>query len=466
MKLTRRSFLSNAYAAGILGTGGLTSSLMSMPALAADTSGYKALVCVFLFGGMDHYDTVLPYDQTSHDSFATVRESLFSQYVDANSPRSRDNLLPLNPSNAGVLGGRQFALPQELSPLHAMFEAGDAAILANVGPLLEPTNRDMVLNGSARLPRQLFSHNDQQSTWMSSAPEGALFGWGGRFADAALESNANQNSLFTGMSTFGNQVWLSGDVAQQYQLSIGGPDNLIAIQWPPYFGAEDPAVSSLMEQHFRSQGLSPVNLFQRDIVDRSRRALDANQAYSAAMDEVAEVTTAFPEGHFGAQMRTVAEAISLRNVLGASRQVFFVGLGGFDTHSAQARELINRQTALAAGIAAFTTAMSEIGAENDVTVFTASDFGRTLTINGDGTDHGWGSHHFIIGGAVNGRQIYGDMPDYGFEHGQDAGNGRLIPTTSVEQYAATLGRWFGLSEAELAVALPGLGNFPGSPAFV
>ena len=213
MKLNRRDFLSRASAAGLLGTGGLTGGLMSMPALAADTTGYKALVCVFMFGGMDHYDTVLPYDQTSYDSFATTRESLFAQYVSANSPRGRADLLALNPSNAGTLAGRQFALPQELAPLHAMFEAGDAAILANVGPLLEPTDREMVLNGQARLPRQLFSHNDQQSTWMSSAPEGALFGWGGRFADAALQSNANQNALFTGMSTFGNQVWLSGDIA-------------------------------------------------------------------------------------------------------------------------------------------------------------------------------------------------------------------------------------------------------------
>ena len=466
MKLNRRDFLSRASAAGLLGTGGLTGGLMSMPALAADTTGYKALVCVFMFGGMDHYDTVLPYDQTSYDSFATTRESLFAQYVSANSPRGRADLLALNPSNAGTLAGRQFALPQELAPLHAMFEAGDAAILANVGPLLEPTDREMVLNGQARLPRQLFSHNDQQSTWMSSAPEGALFGWGGRFADAALQSNANQNALFTGMSTFGNQVWLSGDIAQQYQLSIGGPDNLIAIQWPPYFGAEGQGVSEMMERHFRSQGQNPSNLFQRDITDRSRRALDANEAYSNAREEVAEISTTFPGGFFAQQLRTVAEAISLRNVLGASRQVFFVGIGGFDTHSAQARDLINRQSQLAAGLAAFQTAMSEIGARDEVTVFTASDFGRTLSINGDGTDHGWGSHHFIIGGAVNGRQIYGDMPEYGFEHTQDAGNGRLIPTTSVEQYAATLGRWFGLDEQELAIALPGLSNFPSSPAFV
>ena len=183
---------------------------------------------------MDRYDTVLPYDQTSHDSFATVRESLFSQYV-GNSPRSRDNLLPLNPSNAGVLGGRQFALPQELSPLHAMFEAGDAAILANVGPLLEPTNRD----GPERIRATHVNCSRTMTSNRMSSAEIALFGWGGHFADAAPGINANQNSLFTGMSTFGNQVWLSGDVAQPYQLSIGGPDNLIAIQ-PHYFGAEDP----------------------------------------------------------------------------------------------------------------------------------------------------------------------------------------------------------------------------------
>lgn len=466
MKLSRRNFLHRAGALGMTSTGILSAGLSAMPALAADTTGYKALVCVFLFGGMDAYDTILPYDQASYDDFAGIRASLMTQYANAGNPRTPETLLRLNPSNAAALGGRQFGLPSEMAGLHAAFEAGDAAIVANVGPLVEQTNRAAIEAGTARLPRQLFSHNDQQSTWMSSQPEGALYGWGGRFADAAIASNANTTPIFTAMSASGNSVWLSGDDARQYQLSLDGPPTLTALQYPPYLGVPDMGLSGLLEEHFRNQGVTAANLFERDVTDAMRRALDANAQYGTALEEVGELQTSFPPGFFSSQLRAVAQAISLRNILNARRQVFFVGIGGLDTHSAQATDLPDIQRELDTGLTAFMNAMGEIGARSDVTVFTASDFGRALAINGDGTDHGWGGHQFVIGGAVNGRQIYGEMPPYGFDHDQDSGNGRLIPTTSVEQFAAPLGRWFGLSETELNIALPGLRNFTGEPGFV
>lgn len=466
MTISRRHFLSGAGALGMSGTGLLTTSLASMPALAADTSGYKALVCVFLFGGMDSYDTVIPYDQPSYEAFASMRSTLMSQYESANNPRTPDTLLRLTPSNAAELGGREFGLPREMAGMHAAFQSGNAAIVANVGPLLEPTDRAAIIAGTARLPRQLFSHNDQASTWMSSQPEGAQYGWGGRFADAALASNANASPIFTAMSASGNAVWLSGDNTRQYQLSLDGPPQVTALQYPPYLGVPSMELASVIEAHFRNQGVTSANLFEQDVTNAMRRALDANAQYGDALDEVGEIQTQFPQGYFAAQLRAVAQSISLRTVLGASRQIFFVGIGGLDTHSAQARELPEIQLELDTAITAFMNAMGEIGAQNDVTLFTASDFGRSLTINGDGTDHGWGGHQFVLGGAVNGGRIYGQMPEYGFEHAQDSGQGRLIPTTSVEQFAAPLGRWFGLTESELAVALPGLSNFTGEPAFV
>ncbi|WP_300528673.1 DUF1501 domain-containing protein [Maricaulis sp.] len=461
MSLSRRHFLARAGAMGMIGTTGLGSSLMSMPALAANTTGYKAIVCLFLFGGMDSYDAVLPYDSASYSAFADIRPSLLNQYASNGAARDPSTLLRLNPDNAADLGGREFALPPEMPGLHAAFESGNAAIMANVGPLLEPTNRTAIEADTARLPRQLFSHNDQQSTWMASAPEGAQFGWGGRFADLALASNANNNPLFTAMSAQGNTVWLSGEQAQQYQLSPDGPPQLLALQYPPFFGVPQDEARALLEQHFRNQGVTATNLFERDVTNAMRRALDSNAQYAEARDQVAPITTEFPRGFLGDQLRAIAESISLRGVLGASRQVYFAATGGFDTHSAQATDMPGLQGRLDAAITAFTAAMAEIGASNDVTLFTASDFGRTLSINGDGTDHGWGAHQFVIGGAVNGRRIYGEMPQYGLGHEQEIGNGRLIPTTSVEQFAAPLGRWFGLSESELNLALPGLSNFSG-----
>ncbi len=460
MTLSRRTLLRSAGALG------LTGLLSSLPARAADTGGYKALICLFLYGGMDNYDTLLPFDDASWEEYERFREPLLTTYRDLGRSRDRPDLLPLTPGNAASFGGRQFALPQELAPLHTAFESGNAAIVGNVGPLVVPTTRAQFLEEASSLPPRLFSHNDQQSVWMSSQPEGARFGWGGRFADAALNSGANTNPLFTAMSPSGNSVWLSGDVARQFPIDISGPSNLNALQWPGYFGSNADGLVELLEDHFRQQGILPDLYLQQDIIGAMQRSLDANARYAEAREAANPIATDFGEDHVSQQFRAVAEMISLRHLLGASRQVFLVSAGGYDTHDTQAQDLPGLQAEIANGIASFMTAMQEIGADNDVTVFTASDFGRTLTVNGDGTDHGWGAHHFVVGGAVNGGQIYGDPGLFTPEHDQDAGQGRLIPTTSVEQFAAPLGRWFGLSESELNAALPGLRNFTGSPGFV
>lgn len=466
MTITRRNFLHGAGALGMTAGSGLASALSAMPALAADTSGYKALVCVFLYGGMDNYDTLLPYDQGSWDEYASFREPLLAQYRSAGTPRDRDALLALTPGNAASFGGRQWALPPEMAPLHAAFQSGNAAIVGNVGPLNEPTTRTQFFEDAANLPPRLFSHNDQQSIWMSSQPEGARFGWGGRFADAVLNSGANSNPLFTAMSPSGNAVWLSGDVARQFPLALDGPSSLTALDWPGYFGAHNGDINALLEQHFRQTGIRPDLLLQQDVAEAMRRSLDANAQYAQAREATPAIQTEFAGDFLSQQFRVVAEMINLRHQLGASRQVFMVSAGDWDTHDAQVQTMPGQQGAVARAINTFYQAMQEIGATQEATVFTASDFGRTLTVNGDGTDHGWGAHHFVVGGAVNGGQIYGDPGLIAPEHAQDAGNGRLIPTTSVEQFAAPLGRWFGLTEAELAIALPGLRNFNATPGFV
>lgn len=456
-KFNRRNFLKASGATAMVGAaGGFTSILNSFSAKAADTSGYKALVCLFFRGGLDNHDTILPYDQASYDTYADVRSSMLNNY----SSRARDQLLPLNPANASDYGGRQFALPPQMSDIHSLFESGNAAIVGNVGPLIQPLTRSDFETESIPTPKRLFSHNDQQSTWAALNPEGAQLGWGGKFADAVLNSGANGNETFTAISTAGNEVFLTGEQALQYQVDYFGAQEIEELSDPSLLGEDIGGMAeSLIQEHFRGSGLQRSHLIERDIVDINELSIDTNGQFNDALEGAIPLETEFPETSVAWQLRTVAQTINIRDSFDMRRQVFFVAMGGFDTHSAQAQSVPSLQTDINDAVRAFYTALEEMGLENNVTLFTASDFGRTLSVNGDGTDHGWGAHHFVVGGAVNGNRIYGSIPVSELNHELDAGQGRLIPDTSVEQYAATLGRWFGLTEGELQSSLPNLGNF-------
>lgn len=450
----RRNFLKASLALPMMMSGGtMLGTLAGFNAHAADTSGYRALVCVFLFGGMDCHDTVLPFDTSSYDDYARVRASLLASYAAqaGGSSRIREALLPLQPASA-AFGSRQFALPPEMASMHQLFAQGRAAIIGNVGPLSEPTSRASFSANSVKLPARLFSHNDQQSTWMSFAPEGSQFGWGGRFGDATVQGNTE--AIFSQISLAGNSVFQTGDQVSPFQISVEGVPSIRMID------VAGQQLGPALRDHFASVGSNRSNLLERDLINLSRVSLDANDTLDAALQDGTTLTTPFPSSGLGAQLRAVAQTMAVRDTLGASRQVFFVGLGGFDTHSAQATDLPILQQDISDSLAAFYNATEELGIAESVTAFTAADFGRTLTVNGDGTDHGWGGHHFVVGGAVRGGDIYGEIPVSRLGHDLDAGNGRLIPSVSVEQFAAPLGRWFGLNPQELAQALPGLANFP------
>jgi len=466
--INRRKFLSLSAGSGALSfaaTTGMLSMLGNSKAYAADVSGYKAIVCLFFFGGQDGHDTVLPFDQPSYDLYASHRSGLLSDYeaLPGGSSRSLDRLGELSPLNGSDFGPRRFALPEGLDPIKSLFDSGSAAILGNVGPLIEPLDSDAFEAGIIAQPERLFSHNDQQSTWMSSAPEGEIRGWGGRLADAVQMSGANAQDIFTGISTFGNTVFLSGEDSQPYILSTLGPPEVLGLRnfdsGLLVSQSDNLAAVQLLEDQYRDIGAMRSNLFERDLATIIDRSFTANETFSNALDAAQGLAASFPNSFVGQQLRSVAEAINIRSTLGMGRQVFFVGMGGFDTHDAQAVDLTALQASYAQAISAFYQATMDMGVQNNVTLFTASDFGRSLVENGNGTDHGWGSHHFIVGGAVNGNRIYGDIPQYDTGHANDAGNGRLIPAVSVEQYAATLGKWFGLSDAELLAALPALANF-------
>lgn len=458
--LTRRKFLQNlSMIPAATATSSLFGSFAAMPASAASTDGYRALVCVFLFGGMDGHDTIIPVDDDSWRAFSSIRSSLLDAYEDAGNPRTPSTLLGLSPMTLQG-SGREFGLPSEMLAMHSLFEQGNAAIIANVGPLMERLDRAAFELNQVAVPDRLFSHNDQQSTWMSFAPEGARLGWGGRFGDVMVGANANAESIFSQISLAGNSVFLAGDTVGPYQIGVEGVPSIGLLEPRAALPA---SMQLVLRDHFTSAGADRSNLFERDFIDLSRVSFAANDLLSTALVSAPTLETSFPQSGLGAQLGAVARTISVRESLGATRQVFFVGIGGFDTHSGQATTLPALQRDIADSMAAFYAATVEMGIEADVTAFTASDFGRTLTVNGDGTDHGWGSHHFVVGGAVNGGDIYGAVPDAALGHDLDSGNGRLIPGLSVEELAAPLGRWFGLSEAELVAALPGLAAFGAPP---
>jgi len=454
MYFNRRAFLkragSCAGASSTLAT--LGSALSSFELMAAEEDDYKAIVCVYLLGGMDNYDTVLPYDKASYDHYTRLRPSLMARY---GGDRKRSKLLPLSPKNADAHGDRSFALPPEMPNLAGLFNAGQAAIIGNVGPLLASTQAQSFEDESVALPKRLFSHNDQQAAWLSGSSSQSRYGWGGAFTDPFIEKATNINPEFSTITAGGYDLFLTGKQAAPFQVNPEGPQYIHALK----DAQDNRRLSRLLKEHLAASYPELEGLVEQDVANSFNKSLASNKRFNQSISRFENIKTLFDEGDLSQQLKVVAQTIAARNQLGVKRQVFVVGIDGFDTHSEQANELPKLQAELDLGIANFYQALTQLELGSQVTLFTASEFGRTLSVNDDGTDHGWGGHHFVVGGAVKGKAIYGQIPKIGFDHPLDAGHGRLIPTLSVEQMAAPIGRWFGLTPDELAKALPNLANF-------
>ncbi len=451
---SRRAFLRRLGHLGVAGAAAPWALNLAAIGEAAAFSGdgYKALVCVFLYGGNDHGNTLIPYDDAGYAEYARVRDAL---------ALSRGSLGATALGGGGLPAGRQYALAPQLAPLKPLFDGGKLALQLNVGPLQQPTTLAQYQARAVPLPPKLFSHNDQQSVWQSSAAEGSVRGWGGRLGDLALSGNGGQ-SLFTCMSVTGNAVFLSGNQALAYQIGTGGA---VAIQGVTsndgMYGAAAcrEALRTLITQ-------GRPNLLENELNRITSRSLDSHAVLAGALaGSTGQFDAALPDAVGGRkrtlnqQLKMVARLIAARGQLGLKRQVFLVSLGGFDTHD----NLLARHpvllTELGAALAGFQQAIDALGVGQQVTTFTASDFGRTMTSNGGGSDHGWGSHHLVMGGAVRGDAYYGRAPEALLGGPEDVGQGRLLPSTSVDQYAATLARWFGVSDGEMALVAPGIGNF-------
>jgi uncharacterized protein (DUF1501 family) len=438
---TRRTFLRrNAAVAAALGGAAApwALNLAALSAASAQTAGddYRALVCIFLSGANDNHNTVVPLDSATHAEYLRIRGSIALPLAGLDATE----LVPTNPWP----DGRRMALNPGLAPLKTLFDSGRVALAMNVGPLVGPLTLAQYNAGIGR-PPSLFSHNDQQNTWRSGSTQSPT-GWGGRIADLVLGDNGS-NGVFTAVTT-GGGLFVSGDRASAYQVGSGGSTQVSRV-----FGSDAATadIKALMQQ-------ASSNVFQEAhaAVARSSIAADTNLRTALAASPAPVV---FPTTSIGEQLQVVARMIAARTTLGVKRQVFYVSLGGWDMHDNLIANHSNQLSEVANAMKAFYDATVALGLAGKVTTFTASDFGRTLANNGDGSDHGWGSYHFVMGDAVQGRRWVGQLPAMAMNGPHDVGGGRLLPNISVDQYAATLATWFGVSADNLKTVIPRIGLY-------
>ena len=423
---------------------------------AAPFSDYRALVCLFLHGGNDAFNMLVPRSDAEYAVYAQSRQNMAIEQA---------ALLPISPSTPD---GADYGLHPVLGGIKALFDGGRAAFVNNVGPLVEPTTKLQYQAGSVVLPPQLFSHNDQQDQWHSL--KGAAVsktGWAGRIADLIRDRVAGQQ-LATNVSLHGSSLFQSADETVAYVMGANGPVPYTGFASPE--ALDDPNLTPeqrrLLELFVEQRNAfervidAPYDtIYERGFADVQQRALAAIDRVSAALELAPEFGTAFPDTELGRQLNTVAKLVAVKDELMMERQIFLVEKGGFDTHDDQVQNQPQLLADVGDSIKAFYDALVEIGDADKVTTFTQSDFGRTLTSNGDGTDHAWGGIQLVVGDAVLGQDLYGVYPDLALGSDDDVGGGRIIPTTSADQYAATLARWFGIDEADIPAVAPNIGNF-------
>jgi uncharacterized protein (DUF1501 family) len=415
------------------------------------TGEYRALVCLFLAGGNDSFNVLVPREPSAYAAYQSSRSDL------ALSPAQ---LIDIHP-----VGMPDFAVHGAMPELANLFETSKAAFVANVGTLIEPVqNRAQVEQNLKRLPLGLYSHSDQIEQWQTSVPHSRSgIGWGGRMADLLKDLNANQTVPMQ-ISLDGSNVWQTGNSVAEYSIT---PDGAVALNGYNAAWQQDQDLQNALSAAVDSQlALQYTNLLAQTFNARKKQALDAYNIFASATAAPLPAGVTFPSTYVGRRLAMVARAIQGRAAMGACRQTYFVQWGGWDHHN----EVLESQAAMlpqiSAATGAFYDAMVALGVENQVTLFTASDFGRTLTSNGRGSDHAWGGNQIVVGGAVKGKRIYGQYPslavnpDSGPEvNPLDTGRGRFIPTTSCDEFFAELALWLGVSRSSLPLVLPNVANF-------
>jgi uncharacterized protein (DUF1501 family) len=433
--------LSTIGAAAAFGQAGL------MTARAQSSSGYKALVCIFLFGGNDANNMLVPNDSATYANYQKIRQNLAL-------PQS--SLLTIHDPATNAAYG----LHPSLAPIAPLYNSSKRlALVANAGTLVQPVPRGsngMPQLSSVPLPVNLYSHSDQQNEWQNAVPQGgATTGWSGRLADKL--AGISGGVVPPAISISGNALQLIGQNTQ--------PSTVNTSNFGLVAPATDPGSAALQNMIGLSSGVTLIQAAQSSLKD----AIAVAQAVNAAVAGSSSLGVTFANTDIGTQLAQVAKLIQVRAALGTTRQIFFCSQGGYDTHSNQLPTQVTLYSNLAAALAAFDQAMGVLAVENNVTTFTESDFSRTFQPNGNaGSDHGWGSHALIMGGAVNGGNLYGTFPALTLAGPDDSGTrGTWVPSTSEDQYAGSLAKWFGLAQADLDYVFPNLHNFGyQTPAFI
>ncbi len=445
--ISRRRFLGQASCAAV-GTASLVNSLLNLRfigAAAAESTSpseedFKALICIFLLGGNDSYNMLAPYGSAEHQVYQQVRTDLALSTAD---------LLQLNPLSYSE---KTLGLHHSMGSLKQLFDDGHAAFITNVGTLIQPITKAQYKAGQY-LPLGLFSHSDAQEQWQTSIPQSRSgIGWAGRMADLVHTLNPS-DKVSMNISLSGSNVWQSGQEVFSYSIGTNGSTGLKTQNGNPMSDIHKPTINHQLDLEY-------ANLYEKAFADTTRDAVGAHEFFSAGVDfGTGFQNAAFPNHDFGNKLEAIAQVIRARQALGKKRMTFFLGFGGWDHHD----EVLDNQNEMlpivADGLKAFFEATCEMGIEKQVTTVTLSDFARTLTSNGRGSDHAWGGNQIVVGGCVNGREIYGNYPDMETDNPLDAGRGRLIPSLSCDEFFGELALWFGVSQGDLDYILPNIGNF-------
>ncbi len=450
--MSRRKFLGTASCAALGSTTMLSSILnlgvinslagMSLPTYKEDNT-YKALICILLAGGNDSYNMLVPRNGAHYTEYATTRSNL---------ALAQGDLLPINYTDPN---GRQFGLHPSMPEVQSLFNSNKMAFVSNVGTLVEPTTMAQYQNGGVSTPLGLFSHSDQIQQWQTSIPQTrSAIGWGGRIADILHAGNGNQN-ISMNITLSGTNVFQIGNNVTEYAIraSAGGSVGIsVYDSTNPVDAFLKTGVESLLNQQYN-------DIFRSTYANKIKNSQSYHEQFNLALAGVPPLNTTFSPSYMSKNMELIAKTIAARNTINVNRQTFFVTFGGWDHHD----NLIDNQDdmlgVLSTAIGELELALQELGVFNDVTTFTISDFARSLTSNGNGSDHAWGGNTMVMGGAVNGGQVYGSYPSLAYGGANDVGGAIMLPTTAVDEYFAELSEWFGISASDLPYILPNIGNF-------
>jgi uncharacterized protein (DUF1501 family) len=468
-KYTRRDFLGEASCAA-LGSMTMLSSLtnlkllnaLAQPAAVSSNNDYKALVCILLAGGNDSFNLLVPKETGEYEAYKVTRSDLALP----NEVTPEGLLAPTLPISPLNTGGRAFGVHPSMPGVQQLFSQGNLAFLANIGTLIQPiANESEYRSGLKKIPLGLYSHSDQIQQWQTSIPQNReAIGWGGRLSDILMSTNANQR-ISMNISLSGRNVFQAGNMTLEYTISNqgNGSEGITPVSGYGYNGLlqriRDNAVNSLLEDVYS-------NIFQSTISSLTKDSIDAQKEFANAIAQVPPFGTTFSAHYLSQNLRMVAKVIAARERLGFARQTFFMTFGGWDHHDEVLNNQLNMLGIVNNALREFYTVLEELNITDKVTTFTISDFARTLTSNGRGSDHAWGGNQIVMGGAVQGQRILGQFPDLSLSNNplNVSDRGVMIPTTSTDSFFAEMALWYGVSPNDLTKILPNIGNFysPGS----